>query len=317
VVAAEATAERAELPHGLERDHELAAFVAALLPETREDEIAALLAGTDIFTLARALRLRPPTGRISTLDQDAARYAFAWRQFETLHSTEGSSVDGVSFVRHACQSWLGVRHRSEAGLEILSSADDFDSWTSSESRGSTEFLIWPSNPFEHRLPALVAAASAVLRFKTTARQVLSVDPSDEFAIALNPQRDLLKVDADELKGELIAFYLAYRDACTTLARNLGLEASNELSLPFGEPKIHLWERASADVWVEVQWSYEHATVTGPTRTQIDGSAYPLQQLGDPVIRAKNELKSQVERALGSSLESSSSLRPELLTAWAW
>lgn len=316
LLAAEATALRDELPRELGSDRELAAFVAALLPETREEEIVTSLAGTDIFTLARTLRLRPTAPRTSRLDEDAARYAFARSQFETLHS-DASHQRGFSFITQPGDSWLCVRARAEAGVEVLSSMGNFEQWVSPGHDGSTEFTVWPDNPFEQRLPALVAAADAVMGFKSSAYQALAIDRSDEFQSMIEPEHDLSNLDLDDMRAELIAFFRAYRDACVTLAHTAGLDASSEISVPSGEPKVHLWERAANDLWVQVIWSTEQASVGDPTEARIDGPAYSLDRLGDPTLRAKNELTSQIERALGSPLDSSSSLRPELLAAWVW
>lgn len=316
LLAAEAIVVREELPQILADDWELVAFVTALLPEARDSDIVDALASTDIFTIARALRLRPTVARRARVDRDAERYLEARRRFDALHS-DCRGLAGFAFMSADEDGWLCARERTQEGVEVVTAVADFDQWNMPGTTGVTEFTMWPTNPFSSRLPVFVAAADSVLGFKVRAHQLLAIDPSDEFKAMVEPEQDLSALDEGALEGFLVAYFREYRDSLRTLARSAGLDSSSEISVPRGEPKIHLWERGADGVWVQVQWSDGAAEVGSKGPKMIGGSAVPLNGLGTPVLRAKGALRADLERALGSPLDSTSSLRPHMLAGWSW
>jgi len=69
--------------------------------------------------------------------------------------------------------------------------------------------------------------------------------------------------------------------------------------------------------VHVVWG-ESATFTVAQDVEPRYPAFDLGSVvGDPDAEARDWLRSQIEEALGSPLDSASWLRPELLAAWIW
>lgn len=133
LLASEAAASRSTLPPDL--NDKSAAFVAALLPEDRNGDIASLLASRDIFALARALRLRPGQERTETISVDARRYADTMLQLAPLSGER--LVGGFSFLAGGDESWLAARPKkaSEAHVEVVD--QPFNEWSAASNGEQT------------------------------------------------------------------------------------------------------------------------------------------------------------------------------------
>lgn len=305
MLAAEAAVGRSALP--VDVDDELAAFIAALLPEERRSELVALLEGRDVFTLARALRLRPSTDRQSAFAADAERYGETLRR---LAPTAGNQTEaGFSFLRDA--SWMAVRPRNDSAVELAEGS--FEDW-STPTAGECSLVLWPEMPFASEIPEFVAAGEALYMFKRRADRVLAKAepawPHDETAV------ERLLDDEDLLSDTAVEFFSRWRDALRARADELGLAESPALSLPSGEPQLTLYRRENHAL-VHLAWG---ATASFSVAEDAD-LAYPIYDLArilnEPDVEAREWLRSQVEEALGSDLDSASWLRPELLAAWVW
>jgi hypothetical protein len=303
-LSAEGVVAQSEIPARI--DPELAAFVAALLPEDRHEELLDLLARYDICTLARALRLRPSASRTISLEDDAVMY------LETLerlrHLAPGDASVGISYL--ASDRWFVVKSTEELGARFTE--DTFDDWSATTAGNELTFVVWPGVPFAAEPPAFVAAAEILYRFKRDADMKLKMPPD------YSPDREIeaLLGDHKELAARALEFFGRWRDAITDLAVEIGLSKSESLSLPHGEPSVKLHRHGGG------AWLLHYAWGSAPSfAVSVDQPPYPAVDvatiLRDPKIEAAQWLRTEVERSVGSALNSASWLRPELLAGWVW
>lgn len=303
--AAEAAARRAD-PRTAS-DPELAAFIAGLLSEERHDNLLELLKHHDVFTLARALRLRPSAQRRAAPEEDAERYARTLRELGPLVSSE-PPPNGVSIL--GAGRWLAVKTRGSEAIDL--SDEEFSEW-SRPNGDELAFVLWPENPFETALPEFVAAGEIVYAFKRNADRRLKVRTD------LGPEEELepLLRDQSGFAERALTFFSEWRDEINQLATETGLDRSAALTLPSGEPQLVLFEAGPRPPLLYYSWDGE------PSFTRSDGAepnapAFDARiVLRNPHTEAARWLREQAERELGSALNSASWLRPELLAGWAW
>jgi hypothetical protein len=307
-LAAHAASAQAAVP--VEVDDELAAFIAGLLPPERGDEILDLLGERDIFTLARALRLRPSTQRTQSLPADGDTYLVALQRFQRI--VGGSTDGGVSFLVDSAGGWTAVREITE-GVEMPD--EDFDDWSSRET-DETAVVVWPGQPFASQLPHFLAAAEVLYRFKRRADAALPrrepkwLDSDDEDVAALTSDREHLA----ELASR---FFVAWRDAVIDQASQLGLTRTGSVDLPEGDPQIVIHSSPGDEGRVEITWG-EGASVNFVNDAEPRHRWYGLRYITEDPVEASGEwLRRRIEDELGSSLDSASWLRPELLAGWRW
>lgn len=309
MLASEAAIAHSGLPPDV--DNEIAAFVAALLPEDRRNDIVALLASRDIFTLARALRLRPPGERLETLAVDARRYADTMQLLAPLN---GERLEhGCSFLAAGDESWLAARPKKGADVEVAD--QPFDEW-SAVGDGEQTLVVWPVTPFSRQIPEFVAAGETLYSFKRRVDRALK-EPEPRWHRDDAVVEQLL-LDERLLTARVIDFFGRWRDAINERASELGLSDSPALPLPSGDPQLTVYRHGhNGNPLIHVKWA------TGESLAVSDDGEpeFPAYDLGlitrDPDAEGRNWLRQRVEEALGSPLDSASWSRPELLAAWVW
>jgi hypothetical protein len=307
-LAAHAAATQTAVP--LDVDDELAAFIAGLLPSDRCDEILDLLGERDIFTLARALRLRPSTQRTQSLPADGQTYLAALQRFQRIIG--GSTDIGVSFLVDPAGGWTAAREISD-GVEV--SDETFDNW-SSRGTDETALVVWPGQPFASQLPHSLAAAETLYRFKRRADEAL---PRREPTWLESEDEDFAALASDRVRVAELAstFFVAWRDAVLNQASQLGLIRAGSVNLPEGDPQIIIHSSPGQEGRVEIAWG-EGASVDFVDDGEPRHAWYGLRYITENPVEASGEwLRRRIEHELGSSLDSASWLRPELLAGWRW
>jgi len=290
-------------------DEELAPFVAALADDEEHIPLLRELLSThDVFVLARYLRLTPPRKRAVDLEADVRRLTDAHR----LWSPAGDELDVVF-----SDGWVAWRSAS-VPRATRSSDQDYAQWRRSSNDSVT---FWSKSPFTEHTPEFAAAVDVLGRFRFRA---LDLDPGGDrwHRMAADEIRRLMK-NRTEFDATVIATLRNRQDVYQGYLDQLGRIDPRSLAVPVGSPHVTIWAPLTQDPLVSVSWGSESPIVDFVTSTAADaltrGRTIALASLlsGQDQAAVFDDLKGDIEEALGCRLSAQTWRRPELVPAWAW
>jgi hypothetical protein len=308
-LAAEFCASADGLPPKALEDAELATFTAALLRDGHETDLADVLSTNDIFFLARVVRLSPPATRTLPFEGDLARYRDTVRRLAPLAGPR--SVDALRQGDVAAaigNTWTAIR-QVDGEFRIL--GGEYAALLVLP--GSEEMTVWEGSPFAERLPERVAAAEVLWRFKR------EFDGLTETTIAFVTEPPAtLPSDRDALARLVLARVVEVGSEERKLRVEAGLDATTALPSLAGHPHVTISTRHMAR-FVQEDWGHERATIDFQEESQMEVrfDDVPRFLSGSAHSRARERLRSRVEREIGSALGSGAWNRPTALAGWIW
>jgi len=278
-----------------EGDDELAAFVAAGLPEARHIEWLRLMADANILVLARALRLVATSQRASTPSEDLPRYEGAVRELVQLagpvvalrlaRTTTALLIDG---------DYLCLR-RVDGEEPILAEGSLLDLWKPEPE--DDRYTCWRRSPFTRATPEMVAAEYVLALFKAEWR---SLRPEGSpFAPMGSDARSLL-VEPEALGRSVLTHVIDVATARESFLAAVGLE--HELEAWKREPHVKISSLGPEPRFV-VSWGHTEARVERVETPDGLGGQSILDVLADAAAASYHDLTREIEDQLGSSMSS--------------
>lgn len=315
VLAAEAAAVKPKPPAQTAVDQELSAFLVPLLPESRCEDVVAILRSHDIFVLARTLRLARRTKRSNSIEGDLIRFDYAFGHLAHLAGMNEATrcPEETTSIIHS-DEWMALARRPGQKPELVD-GEDFASWASPEDGRSSDYVLWDVNPLSSLTPELLAAAEVLARFKQNFKALRP--PGDPYDRAEDDELKRLLETPQQLRQLTIRFVTEMNDAKRQLAAEAGLNKAAGVRIGEGQPEITVYPMG-ANSRVKVTWG--HAKLRYAIRQEdpdLEGFALGSVVAEDIPPLAYHELEQEVEQELGSSINSQAWQKPHLLAKWTW
>lgn len=315
LLAAEAAALEPTLPVQIGADQDLSAFLVPLLPETRANDIVAILGSHNIFVLARTLRLARRTPRSNPIDADLLRFDYAFEHLAHLAGKNEAARchEETTSIIHGDQ-WMALTRRAGQEPELVD-GKHFAAWANPKNGRSRDFVLWDINPLNSIAPELLAAAEILGRFKQNFK---ALKPSgDPFDRVEDDELQELLGNPRKLKQLTIRFVTEMNDAKRRLAEESGLSNCTGVTIGEAQPDITVYLHG-ANSRVKVTWG--HTKLRYEARQEDpDFEGYSLGSVWaeDVLAIAYHDLQREVEQELGSSIDSQAWQKPHLLAEWTW
>lgn len=291
------------LPTG---DRDLRAMVAASLPEERTGEAVDVLADSDVYTVAMALRLSQRAPR-SPLAFDPQAYKAAIERLGRTDTAQGP-------IMAAGDGWVAIRDAGTAQAVELSS-DEFWEWARPRQGETHRYTMWSPSPFIQRSPLWVAAEEAVSQFK---ERVRAAAPSgDPFARASDKVVTRLIGEPAELRSRVQSAIHEWARIRNHLLDRLELGATGHPARWEAEPTVVIRIGAKG-ARADVKWG-QATTEFEVLNEEPDYRGVSLSELlaPNPAARVYRDLVAAIEQLLGSSTESEAIAAPSALPAMSW
>jgi hypothetical protein len=286
---------------------ELSVFCTALLGEQQHSSVLEMFESHDIFFIARVLRLHVPHPRSSDPQSDLERYQRTLRALAPLAGPQQAATLSASTVKAARgENWTALTHTEGEDPALLQS---FEELTAIDPE--SELVVWQDDPFVERLPEHLAAAEVLMRFKR------SFDALTRSEIEPDPPVDPAPDDQDELAQRLLEHTRAVGEAERALREQSGLADTPTLGRLDDEPHLEI-TYSNGGRWIDESWGYVEAEVRFEDEGKLEGwdsAAHFLAK--DPSDAARDRLRKQVEKEIGSALGSAAWNRPTALAGWVW
>ncbi len=316
VLAGEELVRRRDLsPSAVITDPELLPYVAALAADQFPSEMVEVLAASDVFLVARALRLLETRESRAYLESDAARYQKALSALRHLigpgmpEDTEPEQIhvatDGV---------WLAISPSPSFEISVISEAE-YEQWSNAVRAASDRLVVWTKNPFDDMTPESVAAAEIVLRFK---EKLAGLRPSgDPYERADHTVVRRFLDGTTTRDQDIVDAMLTLRRYRSEVIEECGIHRSPYFYEPSGMPLIELFRHGNT-ARIRVIWGQDSADV----RVAAGDGEQWYDDISDYLVadlrpREYRKLLSQVEHALGTPLTVTTWHQPRLVAGWTW